>query len=147
MKTTDHQFKVMISRLQAGELTRNQAAAFYGIGIGTLNVWVSRKKLGGTIPSAGPAGAALERMITDPDKVKDRAEAVARVLSGKISALAVAKEYPGMSHVTIASDVRKARISMGQQVQHRRSPKRKHDSTASDILQCEILERTLRPGT
>ena len=86
-------------------------------------------------------------MITDPDKVKDRAEAVARVLSGKISALAVAKEYPGMSHVTIAYDVRKARISMGQQVQHRRSPKRKHDSTASDILQCEILERTLSPGT
>lgn len=119
MNTTDPQFKSMILRLQSGEITRNQAADAYGIRLGTLNMWISRKKLSSTIPATGLAGTALERAETDPDKVNARRQAAARVLAGEISALAVAREYPGLSHRTIAQDVRKARIKLGQPVQHR----------------------------
>lgn len=131
MNNTSPQFNEMISRLQSGELTRNQAAAEYGIGIGTLNVWISRKKLAGTIPAVGLSGAALEWAETDPDKVNARRQATARVLSGEISALAAAKEYPGMSPTTLALDVRKARIAQGLPVQAKRTRRAANQQPAS----------------
>ena len=121
MNNTSPEFTEMICRLQSGELTRKQAAAAYSIDIGTLNVWISRKGLADSIPKQGLAGAAREWAEKDPDKVKARREAAARVLSGEISAMAAAKEYPGMSHVTLALDVRKARIAQGLPVQAKRT--------------------------
>ncbi|MDO9236198.1 MAG: hypothetical protein Q7U28_09235 [Aquabacterium sp.] len=112
------EFRELVSRLQAGTLTRAQAAAEYGINPGTLGVWLSRSKV--RSPKA-LHGAALGWAITDPDKIKLLNEAVAKVLAGEVSATKASEMYPTLALATIAFRVRKARIAAGQPVQHRRT--------------------------
>lgn len=123
MKRNDATFKEMVARLQSGELTRDQAADAYGINPGTLNVWISRSKLGDTIPNLqgkSRAGAAVHWPELTPDEVSATEAAIARVLAGEVSALAATKADPRISASTLAKRVRKARIDRGIPVQGRK---------------------------
>ena len=121
MKRNDTTFKLMVSRLQSGEITREQACAEYGVGYGTLCVWLGRSKLNATIPHPGwkpdrarpMVGAAAEWTPLDEDTKKAIEAAVVRVIAGEISALAVAKEDPRINHRTLTKAVRKAKIAAG----------------------------------
>lgn len=132
MKRNDPTFKEMVSRLQAGELTRKRAAEEYGLNLGTLMVWLGRSKVTG-IPRDNAWRAS------NPDKVnamnshligqkltgeaaKALYNATERVLRGEISALAAAKADPRISARTLASRVRKARLERGLPVASRAAP-------------------------
>lgn len=118
MKPNDTTFKEMISRIASGELTRKQAAEAYGIDPGTLNVWIARFNLSDSLPSmrgkAGYAKQLSDKYAIDTDAYE---KAVARVLSGEISALALSEETPGIKAGTLAKKVRQARIRAGLPVQ------------------------------
>jgi len=118
MKPNDTTFKEMISRIASGELTRKQAAQTYDLDIGTLNSWISRHNLSDSLPSMrGKAGYA--KQLSDKYAIDTNAyeKAVARVLSGEISALALSEETPGIKAGTLAKKVRQARIRAGLPVQ------------------------------
>ena len=124
MKRNDSTFKEMVSRIQSGELTRHQAADAYGVGYGTLCVWLSRSKLNESTVQRSPDGtrmrmrygAAVEWGVPNPEAM---AAAVQRVLRGEISAQAASKQSPELNSRTLAKKVRKERLAQGQMVQYR----------------------------
>lgn len=129
MQRNDAKFKELVSRLQSGELNRQQASEAYGVNYGTLCVWLSRSKLGSTTlqreadGSRKLHGIAAKNSQLDPDKDRALDAAVARVLAGEISALAASKESEGLSPSTIAARVRKAKLQAGIPIPRRRAKK------------------------
>jgi hypothetical protein len=125
MRRNDTQFKALVARLQAGELTRQQAADLHGVKYETLCQWLRRSKVD-LIPreDKGLTGYAVElkKRLADPDIKAALDSAVARVLAGEISALAASREDPRINHRTLAVYVRKAKLAQGLPVQHRASP-------------------------
>lgn len=122
MKPSHPQFQEILARIRSGELTRAQAAAEYGLNPGSLNTWISRSGQAHTLPSRrGKAGTAAERAEKDPDKVAAMEAAVKRVLTGEISALAMAQLDPRVNPRTLAAKVRQARLKAGLPVQAKRS--------------------------
>lgn len=125
------EFKALVKRLQAGELTRKDAAEQAGLSYGTLSVWLSRSGVTAAIPDNRrtnhadkpfePHAAVLNGAEMTPDKAKALNAAVDKVLAGGTSARAAAAEM-GVSHVTVAAKVRKIRIAQGLPVQARTSP-------------------------
>ena len=126
MKRNDGDFKTMVSRIQSGEFTRQQAAEAYEIPYNTLTIWLKRSrvslpvKVNATEPKV-LHGDALNWATKDPLKVKAMQEAVERILRGEISALAASQQDPRLSPSTLAQKVRKIRLANGQPVQVRRS--------------------------
>lgn len=120
MKINDASFKEMVGRLQSGELTRSQAAETYGIGVPMLNVWISRAKLGSTIPDLRKISRPIPNRhvatgpVLDPDNAKALREAVAKVLSEGVSALSVSNADPRVKQRTLAKYVREAKIAAGE---------------------------------
>jgi hypothetical protein len=128
MKRNDATFKAMVARLQAGEITKDQACSLYDLKPNTLNSWLRRSKLLGTVPRQRqpPEEAARQRanLVSKPLTPEIQAAvdaAVARVLAGEISALAASLEDPRLSARTLADKVRKARLEKGLPVQARRT--------------------------
>ena len=83
MKRNDPTFNTMISRLQSGEIARTNPQE-YGIGAGTVNVWISRSVLANTIANQRGkpmAGAATQWDALTPDKVAATDAALVRVLA------------------------------------------------------------------
>jgi transposase-like protein len=125
------QFNEMMSRLQAGEISRDQAALEYGVNRNTLNVWILRAGLKGKVPRKPLTAEAAEVMkenlgsgLLSGEASEALDNAIARVLAGGVSALAAAQEDPRVSPSTLAKRVRAARLAAGQPVQSRRSPQR-----------------------
>lgn len=114
---TSPSFKVLVARLQSGELTRAQAAAEYGVPLGTLNVWLSRSKVGEStrLKERTLHGAAADLANSlDPKIAKLLDEATQKVLDGTYkSCLAASKAYPDVVLGTLTTRVRKARLAQG----------------------------------
>lgn len=117
MKRNDSKFKEMVLRIQSGELTRHEAAEAYGIGYGTLGVWLSRSKLNSSTArrkvdgTKARYGVASEWPVLDKDAVD---AAVQRVLSGEISARALCMQDPTFRYSTLVRKVQKARRTLKQ---------------------------------
>lgn len=127
MKRNDQTFKEMVSRITAGELTRQQAADSYGVNYGTLCVWLGRSNLNAQTARKATgipkplAGAALGWNVTDPNKAKVLEEATARVISGEFSVTEASEKYPDLALSTLSKRVRKERMAAGYPVQKRRT--------------------------
>ena len=128
MKRNDATFKEMVARLQAGEITKEQACSLYDLKPNTLNSWLRRSKLLGTVPRPRqpPEEAARQRanLVSTPLPPEIQAAmdaAVARVLAGELSARAASIEDPRLSSRTLADKVRKVRLEKGLPVQARRT--------------------------
>lgn len=128
MKRNDATFKEMVARLQAGEITKEQACSLYDLKPNTLNSWLRRSKLLGTVPRQRqpPEEAARQRanlvsMPLTPEIQAAMDAAVARVLAGELSARAASIEDPRLSSRTLADKVRKVRLEKGLPVQARRT--------------------------
>lgn len=114
------EFKALIDQLAAGTLTRAEAAERSGVKLNTLNAWISRANLAGTLKPAprryrGDAHHAAEK---DPEKRSAWDEAVAKVLAGESSARKIAGEM-NLSERTVALKVRQARQKAGMPVRSR----------------------------
>lgn len=134
MKRNDATFKAMVARLQAGEITKEQACSLYGLNPHTLSSWLRRSKLLGTVPRQRqpPEEAARQRanLVSTPLTPEIQAAmdaAIARVMAGEISAMAASVEDPRLSARTLADKVRRARLEKGLPVQARRT-RTKHPS-------------------
>jgi hypothetical protein len=118
MTRDDATFKEMVLRLQAGDLTRAQAAEQYGLKYNTLCQWLKRSNLASSIPMA-PVEHQFKK--TDPEIERATQAAVELVLNGLSSALAAARPGVTLSHREISRRVRMRRLALGRPVKRHTS--------------------------
>lgn len=103
------EFLALIDRIAAGELTRNEAAAEAGIGLGTLNVWISRSKLNARLePVARNKGPNHPFATNTPERTELYERAVAEGVAGA-TVRELVERYPTLSKHTLARRVCDAR--------------------------------------
>lgn len=113
MKRNDTTFKEMVSRIQSGELTRNQASEAYNVKRGTLDKWLNRSRIATPPLPKALYGAALTWVKDDPVRAAALKAAIDDVLTNHTSLDQVIKKYPGVARSTVAVEVRKVLASQG----------------------------------
>lgn len=114
MNRHDPEFKALVQRIAAGEISREQAAEIGGVPVNTFKTWLRRsgalEQIKHTRRSAGVYHFAAEK---DPDKVAAYARAIAECLRARNppSVLSVAKKYAarGVSYQWLLHKVAQAR--------------------------------------